>query len=158
MSSQTVIEAVNQAMATQHIDDRVVAAGQFSPRGSSGGMFVGALAGDNLLGDVPGLDGVATVAGALAGGQVAGRMRQLPQWMLVGVSDEFVYGFEGRSRHHAPGALVFRLPRRDLQVSVGQRVNVRTLTLTSPQTQTTVELEGMRLPITHSQDVIAALR
>ena len=72
-------------------------------------------------------------------------MRQLPQWMLVGVSDEFVYGFEGRSRRHAPGALVFRLPRRDLQVSVSRRVNVRTLTLTSPQMHTTIELEGHAL-------------
>jgi hypothetical protein len=158
MSSENIIAAVNQAMASQHIDDRVVAAGQFSPRGSSGGMFVGGLAGDSLLGDVAGLSGVATVGGALAGARAAGQLRHLPQWMLVGVSDDFVYGFEGRSRHKAPGRLVFRLPRRDLQVSVAQRVNVRTLTLTSPQTQTTIELEGMRLPITHSKDVIAALR
>lgn len=156
MSSENIIQAVNQAMTDQHIDDQVVAAGQFSPRGSSGGMFAGGLAGDSL--DVVGLGGVATIGGALAGGRAAGRLRHLPQWMLVGVSNDFVYGFEGRSRHHAPGRLVFRLPRADLQVSVGQRVNVRTLTLTSPQTQAKVELEGMRLPITHSNDVIAALR
>ena len=54
MSNQNIIEAVNRAMANQHIDDRVAAAGQFSPRGSSGGMFVGPLAGDNLLGEVAG--------------------------------------------------------------------------------------------------------
>src|SRR3954447_16261988 len=111
MSSNNIIEAVNETMAAQHIDDRVVAAGQFSPRGSSGGMFAGGLAGDSLLGNVTGLAGVATVGGALAGARVAGRLRSLPQWMLVGVSEEFVYGFEGRSRRRAPGRLVFRLPR-----------------------------------------------
>jgi len=76
VSSKNIIEAVNQAMAAQHLDDRVVAAGQFSPRGSSGGMFVGGLAGDSLVGDVVGLSGAATVGGALAGGRVAGRGRQ----------------------------------------------------------------------------------
>ncbi len=158
MSSQNMIEAVNQAMAAQQIDDRVVVAGQFNPRGSTGGMFVGGLVGDSLIGGIAGLGGVGTVGGAMAGGRVAGQLRHLPQWMLVGVSDRFVYGFEGRSRHRAPGRLVFRLPRTDLQVAVGQRVNVRTVALTSPQTQTTIELEGNRLPITHSKDVIAALR
>ena len=158
MSAQKMIDAVNRAMATQHIDDRVMTAGQFSPRGSTGGMFVGGLAADGLVGDAAGLGGVATVGGALAGARAAGRLRNLPQWMLVGVSGEFVYGFEGRSRHREPGRLVFRLPRAKLEVSVGQRVNVRTLTLKSPQSQTTLELEGNRLPLTHSSDVIAALR
>jgi hypothetical protein len=158
MSSENIIDAVNQGLAAQQIDDRVVAAGQFNPRGSSGGMFAGGLAGDSLVGDVAGLGAVATVGSALAGRRVAGQVRNLPQWLLVGVSADFVYGFEGRSRRRAPGRLVFRLPRPDLDVSVGQRANVRTLTLTSPQTQTIVELEGMRLPITHSKSVIAALR
>jgi hypothetical protein len=158
MSEQNMIDAVDQAMAAQQIDDRIVAAGQFNPRGSSGGMFVGGLAADGLVGDAVGLGGVATVGGAVAGGRAAGRLRNLPQRMLVGVSNDFVYGFEGRSRSRAPGRLVFRLPRADLEVSVGQRANVRTLTLSSPATQTTIELEGNRLPITHSKDVIDALR
>ena len=50
MSSAKIVEAVNQAIAAQHIDDRVIVAGQFNPRGSSAGMFAGGLAGDSLVG------------------------------------------------------------------------------------------------------------
>jgi hypothetical protein len=108
MSSKNIIEAVNQALTAHQIDDRVFAAGQFSPRGSNAGMFAGGLAGDSLVGDAAGLGGVATVGAALAGRRVAGQLRNLPQWLLVGVSADFVYGFEGRSRRHVPGRLVFR--------------------------------------------------
>lgn len=78
--------------------------------------------------------------------------------MVVVVSAGWVYGFAGRSRSKEPRELVFRLIRAGLAVSVHQRLNVRTLTLVSGDGATRIELEGNRLPITHSNDVIEELR
>jgi hypothetical protein len=75
--------------------------------------------------------------------------------MVVGVSETTVYGFAGNRAH--PRALVFRVPRDRLEAKVHQRVNVRVLELIDPQRGSSIELEGMRLPITHSKDVIQEL-
>lgn len=93
-----------------------------------------------------------------AGARGVARSRGLPPAMLVGGSELWVYGFAGRSRSKEPQELVFRLPRTGLTVSVGQRVNVRTLTLVSGDNTARVELEGKRPPISHSEDVIDELR
>jgi hypothetical protein len=76
--------------------------------------------------------------------------------MLVGVSDTMVYGFGAKSRSK-PTDLIFRLPREHLEVKVHQRVNVRVVELIHPESGSTVELEGNRIPVTHSKDVIDAL-
>jgi hypothetical protein len=44
-----------------------------------------------------------------------------------------------------------------LEAKVHQRVNVRVLELIDPESGSRIELEGMRLPITHSKDVIQEL-
>ena len=122
-------------------------------------MFAGGLVGDEVgkpLGSVG--DSVGTVGGALAGAHGVARSRGLPPAMVVGVSERWVYGFAGRSRSKVPNELVFRLPRAGLTVSVGQRVNVRTLTLVGGDETTRVELEGSRVPLSHSKDVIDELR
>jgi hypothetical protein len=46
MSEESMVEAVRGALAARGIEDEVVAAGQFNPRGHSGGLFVGGIAGD----------------------------------------------------------------------------------------------------------------
>jgi hypothetical protein len=57
-----------------------------------------------------------------------------------------------------------RAPRQDagrrhrLKVKVHQRVNVRVLELIDDASGSTIELEGKRLPVTHTTDVIEALR
>ena len=56
------------------------------------------------------------------------------------------------------GPLVFRVPRADLEVKVHQRVNVRILELIDSTTGSRIELEGNRIPVTHSKDVITALQ
>jgi len=73
----------------------------------------------------------------------------------VGVSQTMVYGFAG-SRVH-PRALAFRVPREGLEAKVHQRVNVRVLEPVDTESGSRIELEGMRLPITHSKDVIQEL-
>lgn len=158
MSEEAMERAVQQALAREGIDEQVLAAGQFNPRGHTGSMFAGGLAG----GEVGGAAGsVGEAVGEVAG--VAGGMRAneassgMPQWMLVGVTAEAVYGFDGRSRSKTPGAMVFKAERAGLEVKVHQRVNVRVLELIHSESGSRIELEGNRVPLAHSKDVIEAL-
>jgi hypothetical protein len=78
--------------------------------------------------------------------------------MLVGVSATTVYGFAAPTRHDEPTALAFQVPRDGLTAKVHQGVNVRVLELIDEASGSRIELEGNRLPVTHSKDVIEALR
>ena len=77
--------------------------------------------------------------------------------MLVGVSATMVYGMPGRSRHRAPESLVFAVARAGLRSVVHQRGTVRVLELIHDDTDSKIELEGSRVPVTHAKDVIAVL-
>jgi hypothetical protein len=77
--------------------------------------------------------------------------------MIVAVSESTVYGMHSRSRRHEPDEVLFTLPRAQLTAKVHQRVNVRVLELIDDETGANVQLEGNRLPITHSKDVIHVL-
>jgi hypothetical protein len=94
MSEEGMENAVQQALTREGIDQQVIAAGQFNPRGQSGSLFAGGLAGSELGG---------------------------------------------------PGKVA---------EDVG---NVRVLELIHPESGSRIELEGNRVPLTHSKDVIAAL-
>jgi hypothetical protein len=158
MSEEKIVELLQGALEKRGIEDRVVAAGQFNPRGHSGGLFAGGLVGGDagsLLGGVGGSVGVG--AGSLAGMRAADAASGLPDKMLVGVSATTVYGFAAPTRHDDPTALVFQLPRSALTAKVHQRVNVRVLELIDDASGSRIELEGNRLPVTHSKDVIEAL-
>jgi hypothetical protein len=159
MSEATMIELVQQALDRFGIEDEVVAVGQFNPRGHVGGLFAGGLvggdAGGRLGGAVGGDIGVAT--GSIAGQRAADQASGLPSSVLVAVSAERVYGFDAPTRHSDPRALVFNLRRQNLEAKVHQRVNVRILELIDAPSGDSVQLEGNRLPITHSGDVIKVL-
>jgi hypothetical protein len=158
MSEERMVDAVREALAARGIDEEVVAAGQFNPRGHTGGLFVGGLAGDEAGSKLGGVaDAVGTAAGSLAGMRAADATTGLPDTMLVGVTDKAVYGFAGRSRSAAPTEIAFQAPRAGLSAKVHQRVNVRVLELIDEASGSTIELEGNRLPVTHSKDVIEAL-
>ncbi len=157
MSEQSMVAAMNAALSHQGFDDTVSVAGQFNPRGASGAMFAGGFVGDGIGGLAgPAGDAIGTVGGALGARRGMAAAHGLPVDMIVGVSAEWVYGFAGRSRSREPQRLVFRLPRAGLTATVQGRVNVRTLCLTTAD-GSRVELEGNRLPITHSKDVMEAL-
>lgn len=157
MSEESMIEVVQAATQALGIDDTIEAVGQFNPRGHSGGMFIGGLAGSSA-GDVMGGvgDAVGFGLGSIGGARAADRAQGLPREMLVGVSATKVYGFAAKSRSK-PTDLIFALPREHLQVKVHQRVNVRVVELIHAESGSTIELEGNRLPITHTKDVIDAL-
>ena len=153
-----MVDLVQGALAARGITDEVLAAGQFNPRGHSGGMFVGGMAGSEaggLLGEVG--DAVGLGVGSIAGMRAADARSGLPANMLIGVSATMVYGFAAATRHSEPTSLVFQVPRAGLSVKVHQRVNVRVLELIDNASDARIELEGNRLPVTHSKDVIHVL-
>jgi hypothetical protein len=159
MSEEKMVGLVQGALGARGIEDNVVAAGQFNPRGHTGGLFVGGLVGGDagsLLGGVGESAGMAT--GSLAGMRAADAASGLPAKMLIGVSATTVYGFAAPTRHSEPTALAFQVPRSGITVKVHQRVNVRVLELIDDASGSRIELEGNRLPVTHSKDVIEALR
>jgi hypothetical protein len=158
MSEERMVELVQNALDARGIEDRVVAVGQFEPRGHTGGLFVGGLLGGDaggVLGAVG--EAVGTGAGALAGMRAADAGSGLPSQMLVGVSETTVYGFAAPTRHSEPAALAFQVPRADVTAKVHQRVNVRVLELVDDASGSRIELEGNRVPLTHSKDVIQEL-
>jgi hypothetical protein len=135
MSEQRMIAAMETALEARGIEDKLVAVGQFAPRGQSGGMSVG-----GLIGDAAGVAG--TAAGTFGGWYVAGKAEGLPPAMMVGVSSTTVYGFGGWSRSKPPKDLLFTVPRSGLDVEVHQRVGVRVLELIDKESGSRIELEG----------------
>lgn len=156
MSEEKIVEVVNEALASAGIKDTVIAAGEFNPRGHSGAGFAGGLIGGDM-GDSIGspAGGIGTAGGYAAGIRAHDAASGLPERMVVGVSETTIYGFAGSRAH--PKALAFRVPREGLEAKVHQRVNVRVLELIDTASASRIELEGMRLPITHSKDVIEEL-
>jgi hypothetical protein len=159
MSEERMVELVQNALHERGIDDQITAVGQFNPRGHTGGLFVGGLLGGDAGGGLGSLgESVGVGAGSLAGMRAADASSGLPGNMLVGVSDTTVYGFAARTRHDEPTDLAFRVPRSGVTAKVHQRVNVRVLELIDDESGSRIELEGNRLPVTHSKDVIEVLR
>jgi hypothetical protein len=158
MSEESMVEMVQAALDELRVDDRIVAVGEFEPRGHSGSAFVGGLVGGeagDALGGVGGALGVA--AGSVGAQRYADAASGLPPSIIIGVSETTVYGFAGR-RSRLQSGVLFRLPRADLSATVHQRVNVRVLELVDGSSGSRLELEGNRLPVTHSKDVIDLLR
>ena len=126
-----MIELAQAALDHHGVDDTLEAVGQFAPRGQSGAMFAGH-------------------AGSSASSG-------LPPTVMVAVSASTVYGMHARTRRDEPDDILFAVPRARLAAKVHQRVNVRVLELIDEQTGARIELEGNRLPVTHSKDVIHVL-
>jgi hypothetical protein len=155
-AEENIVEHVNEALAAAGIEDTVTVAGEFNPRGHSGAGFAGGFIGGDVGDAIGGLaGGIGTAGGYLAGIHAHDAATGLPERMVVGVSPTTVYGFAGNRAH--PKALAFRVPREGLEAKVHQRVNVRILELIETDSGSRIELEGMRLPITHSKDVIEEL-
>lgn len=159
MSEEQMVQIVEQALVELGVAEQVLAAGQFMPRGHTGSLFAGGMVGDSLAGSAGGLgDAIGTVGGSLAGARMHDASTGLPSTMLVGVTPTHVYGFAAKTRHSPAGPVVFRVPRAGLDVKVHQRVNVRILELIDQASGSRIELEGNRIPLTHSKDVIDALQ
>ena len=143
MFEEGMERAVQQALAREGISDEVLAAGQFSPRGLTGSIFAGGFAGSEV-GEVGGSVGeaVGEAAGMIGGMRTTAAASGMPEFMLVGVTADAVYGFEGRSRSKEPGAMIFKAERSGLEVKVHQRVNVRVLELIHPDSLPRLQWRG----------------
>ena len=125
-----MVALIQGALRERGIEDEVVAAGEFNPRGHTGGLFVGGFGGSDIGSALGGAgESVGLAVGALAGMRAADAASGLPAKMLVGASASTVYGFAAPTRHDEPTALAFQVPRAGLTVKVHQRVNVRVLEL-----------------------------
>lgn len=159
MDEPALLQTATEHLAESGITDELLAVGWFYPRGHTGGMFVGGMAGGSagdLIGNFAG--GIAAVGGAVAGGHAVDAGSGLPEQTFVAVSGTRVYLFDShRDVGLDPGRLFGVLDRSRLEVKVHQRVNVRILELVDIESGSTVELEGSRIPTTHSGDVIRAL-
>ncbi|HMO00306.1 MAG TPA: hypothetical protein PKD59_12915 [Miltoncostaeaceae bacterium] len=159
MSEEAMVQAIENALVLLGVQEEVEAAGEFQPRGHTGAMFAGGFIGDELGSGFGNLgDSIATVGGAIAGGRIHDATTGLPTWMMVGVTPTHVCGFGEAKRRKEAGPLVFRVPRSQLEVKVHQRVNVRILELIDSESGSRIELEGSRIPVTHTKDVIEALQ
>jgi hypothetical protein len=158
MSEASMVEMMQEALATRGIHEELVAVGQFNPRGHIAGLFAGGMVSSEAGGLLGGAaDGVGLGAGSLAGMHAADASSGLPGNILLGVSAATVFGFVARTRSRPPTDLVFKVPRAGLMVKVHQRVNVRVLELEDAN-GSRIELEGNRIPLTHSKDVIDELQ
>ncbi len=147
--------SVQEALAREGIADEVLVAGQFSPRGHSGSFVLGGMAGDSL-GGIAGAAGeaVGSVTGMVGATRATDAVRGLPDHMVVAVTADAVYGFAGATK---AGPLAFQISREHLKATVHQRIDVKVLELADEQSGSKIELEGNRLPITHSKEVISEL-
>ena len=153
-----MIELAQAALDRFGIDDTVEAVGQFAPRGQSGAMFAGGMVGGDVGGAAGDLAGGLGLGAGLAAGRAASSASSgLPPTVMVAASASTVYGMHARTRRREPDSILFAVPRAGLTVTVHQRVNVRVLELIDEQTGARIELEGNRLPVTHSKDVIHVL-
>jgi len=151
MSEEQMVELAQAALDNHGVQDTIVAVGQFTPRGQSGAMMAGGLLGSDIAG------GVGLGAGVIAGSKASAAASGLPERVMLAVSDRMVYGMHARTRRQEPDAILFTVPREGLEAKVHQRVNVRVLELINAGTGQTIELEGNRLPITHTKDVMDVL-
>ena len=113
MSEEQMVDLVQGALAARGITEEMLAAGQFNPRGHTGGMFADGLAGSEaggLLGEAG--EAVGPGVGSVAGMHAADARSGLPASMLIGVSATMVYGFAAATRRSEPASLVFPDPAR----------------------------------------------
>jgi hypothetical protein len=160
MAEADMIAAMQAAVRDRGIDDTIVEVGQFEPRGTIGATFAGGLLGSELGGSLGNVgEAIGLGAGVTAGRHAEAAAQGLPREIVVGASATTVYGFAMArgGRKAEPDDLLFQIARNRLQITVHNRVNVHVLELVDAETGHKIELEGNRLPITHSSDLIKYL-
>ncbi len=151
MSVERIVEVADEALASAGIQETVSAAGEFNPTGirvrirgwldrSDVGGSMGSLA-----------DDVLTVGGSVAGTRAHEAAVGLLERIVVGVSQRWSTGFAAAAptRRRSPCGC----RGGGLQAKVHQGVRVRVLALIDVDSGSGIELETMRLPITHLMDV-----
>jgi hypothetical protein len=154
MNEREMVGRVQAALERHDIEERVMAAAIFLPRGHFAGAFAGGMVGGDLVGG-----GIGAAGGALAGMKAVDAAAPTPERCMVAVTAAKVYGFDTERGHggRVPTQVVFAVDRAGLEVKVHQRFNVRVLELIG-EDGAAIELEGPRMPGFHAGSVIDALR
>ena len=153
MNEEEMVKRCQAALGEAGVDDTVIAASVFLPRGWFGGSIAGGMIGGSIIDD-----GIGTVGGAIAGRKAVVANASVPERCMVAVSKTHVYGFDTEHEYgRVPTKLVFTLDRTALEAKVHQRFNVRVLELID-KSGATVVLEGPRLPGFHDGSVIHELQ
>jgi hypothetical protein len=160
VDEEEMVQRVGETLAEHGLQEEVLAAGMFFPRGHTGSMFVGGFAGDTVGGAGGDLaSSVGTVGGAIGAAKAHDAASGLPERVIVAVTPSAVLGFDSvRDHGRRPTEVVFNVARAGLTTKVHQRVNVRILELVDDATGASVQLEGSRVPTLHTGDVFKALR
>ncbi|MGX7677281.1 hypothetical protein ACSMXN_00120 [Jatrophihabitans sp. DSM 45814] len=161
MSNTGLTERSQDAVQRSGYNETVIAAGIFFPRGHTAGAFAGGLVGGSIGDAVGGIaGGVGAMGGALAGRRVADATSGLPQRTVIAVTEKSVFGFDSArvGNVRQPTTMLFHIDRHDLVTRIHQRVNVRVLELHDQALNTTIEIEGSRIPVLHAGEVISALK
>ena len=119
MPEETMVALVQRALEAKRIHDEVVAVGEVNPRGHTGGLFSGGLAGSEVGGLLGGAgESVGMGAGSLAGMHAADAESGLPEKTLGGVSASAVYGLAARTDYFVTGTQTFVYdPKKDVIAS-----------------------------------------
>jgi hypothetical protein len=147
---------IDEAQAFLGGDARVLAAGIFQPRGTTGGMMGATGAGfatDNIVGEVAG------AAAGLESGRVMAGVDEVPRSTMLAVTPTELHALRAKQAHvgwKVDGPFA-RFDRSRIRATVHGRVNVRTLTVEDPDSGRTYQWEGNRIGPAHAKAVIEAL-
>jgi hypothetical protein len=153
MSDEKLIE---QAEAFLGGDERVLAAGMFQPRGTTGGMMGATEAGfatDNIVGEIAG------AAAGLEAGRAMSHVDDVPRWTMLAVTPSKLHAI-ACGQHGVgwqPQETFATFDRSKISATVHRRVNVRTLTIEDPESGRTYQWEGNRIGPAHAKAVFEAL-
>ena len=160
MSEERMVEIAEKALVDLGVPETVEAAGQFLPRGHTGSMFAGGFLGDGLTDMAGGLVNSAATVGGAPGAvlDIHDAASGLPDQMLVGVTSTHVCGWaQAAPQHRRRRAGVPDPPPRPRGQRCTSASTSGSLELIETSSGARIELEGNRIPLTHSKDVIQAL-
>jgi hypothetical protein len=160
MDEHEMVQVTQAALGRVGVDEQVLAAAVFHPRGYRSAAFVGGMAGagvGGLMGEAG--DTLGATVGVTAGLQTTEATLGQPRFTFIAVTATHLYGFAGRREDGVvqPAELLWTLERDHTQVSVHSRILMSVLELEDLPTGTKLAFEAERSPMFRTKFVLAAL-
>jgi hypothetical protein len=153
MSEASLVEQAQEAIGSQ---EKVLAAGVFQPRGTSGAMT-----GGFGVGGAAGKIGEAVLGAAgVMGGRVLSEVEDIPRWTLIAVTPTHLHAFHAHGFGPAfrIGEPLARWRRDKIAFTIHGRVGVRTFEVEDLETGHTYEFETPRFGAVHGAVVLNLLQ
>jgi hypothetical protein len=160
MEEQQLLGMAERALARAGLEDSVVAAGVFHPRGFHAAGLVGGLGGSLVGGAIGGGagDAVGMAVGVPAAMDSVGELTGQPRFTVIAVSPTAIYGFEGhRDGEFEVRGLLWSVEREQAAVSVHSRISMRVFEIEDLRTGRRLAFEAERSPNFRTKFVLAAL-